>query len=114
MLDDQEVVRAPAAVFLGTSDVGGGLALGVGGVAGDDGAVQVHRVQQVLDLGDLVGVLGDGVLGDDDLLLVQHRGEQLDLLPVADAAQPFAVDRDRGQQPLQPPASASAAQPARR
>jgi hypothetical protein len=27
---------------------------------------------------------------------VQHRGEQLDLA-VGDAAQPFAVDRDRGQ-----------------
>ena len=56
------------------------------GVAGDDGAGQVHRIQQFPDLGDLVGVLGDGVLGDDHLVLVQHRGEQLDLLSVADAA----------------------------
>jgi len=31
---------------------------------------------------------------------VQHRGEQLDL-PVRDAAQPFPVDRDRGQQVIQ-------------
>ena len=96
-LDEQEVVRFPAAVFLLSGDVCRGLALGVGGVGGDDRAGQVHGVQQLLDLGDLIGVVGDAVLGDDHLLLVQHRGEQLDL-PVADAAQPFAVDRDRGQQ----------------
>ena len=84
----------------------------MGGVAGDDRVGQVHRVQQVLDLGDLIGVLGDGVLGDDHLLLVQHRGEQLDLLPVADAAQPFPVDRDRAQQVLQLPRVRQAAQPA--
>jgi hypothetical protein len=84
----------------------------VGGVAGDDGAVQVYRAQQFPDLGDLVGVLGDGVLGDDHLLLVQHRGEQLDLLPVADAAQPFPADRDRAQQVLQPPGVRQFAQPA--
>jgi len=112
MLDEQEVVRFPAPVFPGPGDVGGGLALGVGGIAGDDGAGQVHRIQQLPDLGDLVGVLGDGVLGDDHLLLVQHRGEQLDLLPVADAAQPFPVDRDRAQQVPQPPGVRQAAQPA--
>jgi hypothetical protein len=39
------------------------------------------------------------VLGDHDLFLVQHGGEQLDLA-VRDAAQPFSVDRDRGQQPV--------------
>jgi hypothetical protein len=42
---------------------------------------------------------------------VQHRGEQLDL-PVRDAAQPLAIDRDRGQQRLQSPGSSQCAQPA--
>jgi hypothetical protein len=69
----------------------------VGRVGGDDRAGQVHGLQQFPDLGGLGCFVGDPVLCDDHLLLVQHRGEQLDL-PVADAAQPFPVDRDRGEQ----------------
>ena len=103
MLDEQEIVRAPAAVFFRRGDVARGAVLGVRGVPGDHRVLQVYGVQEFFDLGDLVGVLRDGVLGDDDFLLVQHRGEQFHLLPVADPAQPFAVDRDRGQQPLQLP-----------
>ncbi len=55
--------------------------------------------------------MGDPVLGDDDLLLVQHGGEQLDL-PVQHAAQPLAFDRDRGQQPVQFPGVREVAEPA--
>jgi hypothetical protein len=62
----------------------------VHGICGDHRALQIDVVQQFPDLG---GLVGDPVLGDDHLLLVQHGGEQLDL-PVADAAQP-AVGRQR-------------------
>jgi hypothetical protein len=51
------------------------------------------------------------VLGDRGLLLVQHRGEQLDLA-VDDAAQPFPVDRDRGEQAVEAAGVRQAAQPA--
>ena len=112
MLDEQEVIRAPAAFVFRPGQVGGGLPLGVGGVPGDHRAVQAHRVQQLPDLGDLVGVLGDRVLGDDHLFLVQHRGEQLHLLSVPDPAQPLAVDRDRPQQPVQAPGTGQRPQPA--
>jgi hypothetical protein len=83
----------------------------VRGVSGDHGTGQVHRVQQLPDLRDLVGLVGDPPLRDDHLLLVQQRGEQLDL-PVRYPAQPLAVDRDRGQQPLQPAGLSQRAQPA--
>ena len=110
-LDEQEVVRAAVPAVRAARDVLRGLALGVGSVGGDDRAFQVHGLQQLLDLGGLGCLVGDPVLGDDHLLLVQHRGEQLDL-PVADAAQPFPVDRDRGQQVLQPARVRQGAQPA--
>jgi len=42
---------------------------------------------------------------------MQHRGEQLDL-PVQDPAQPLAVDRDRGQQPVQAAGVRQVPQPA--
>jgi hypothetical protein len=42
---------------------------------------------------------------------VQHRGEELDLA-VQDAAQPLAVDRDRGQRLVQPARVRQGAQPA--
>jgi hypothetical protein len=87
------------------------VSLGVGGVRGDDGICQVHRVQQLFNLGDLVCVDGNVVLGDDYLLLLQHRGEQLDL-PVCHATQPFPVNGDRGQQMIQPPSICQGAQPA--
>ena len=83
----------------------------MGRVGGDHRVLQVHGLQQLPDLGDLGGVIRDPVLGDDHLLLVQHRGEQLDLA-VQDAAQPLAVDGDRGQQPVQPPGIRQLAQPA--
>jgi len=51
------------------------------------------------------------VLGDDGLLLVQHRGEQLDLA-VQHPAEPLAVDRDRGQQAVQFPRVREIAEPA--
>ena len=51
------------------------------------------------------------MLGDHDAFLVQQRGEQLDL-PVRDSAQPFPVDGDRGQQPLELPGGGQGAQPA--
>lgn len=98
--DEQEIVRFPAAVFFLSRDVLRGLVLRVDGVGGDDGAVEVDVLQQGPDLGGLGGVVRDPVLGDDCLVLVQQGGEQLDL-PVQDAAEPFAVDRDRGQQPVQ-------------
>ena len=103
--DGQQVVRFPF-----PADVLGGVVLGVCGVGGHHGIRQVYRVQQLFDLRDLVGVVGDAVLGNDHLLLVQHRGEQLDL-PVRHAAQPLAVDRDRGQQALQPSGGGQRAQP---
>ncbi len=85
--------------------------LGVGGIAGDHRVVQVNGVQQFSDLGGLGRLVRDPVLGDHHLLLVQHRGEQLDL-PVRHAPQPFAVDRDRGQQPVHPARVRHRAQPA--
>jgi len=66
----------------------------VRGVGGDHGTGQVHRVQQLPDLGDLVGLVRDPPLRDDHLVLVQQRSEQLDL-PVRHPALPLAVDRDR-------------------
>ena len=52
------------------------------------------------------------MLRDHDFLFVQHRGEQRDL-PVRDAAQPFPVDRDRGQQvdPGRPASARARSQP---
>jgi hypothetical protein len=87
-LDGQEVVRAALA-----GDVGGRLAAGVGGVGGDDRPGEVDGVEQGLGLGGLVGFVGDPGLGDDHAVVVLERREQLDR-PVADAAQPLAVDRD--------------------
>jgi hypothetical protein len=110
-LDEQEVVRVPAAVFFWPGDVFRGLPLGVGRVGGDHRVLQAHGLQQLLDLRGLGCLVGDPVLGDDHLLLVQHRSEQLEL-PVADAAQPFPVDRDRGQQAIQAARAGQAAQPA--
>jgi hypothetical protein len=55
---------------------GGGVP-GVRGVAGDHGAGHIDRVEQFLDLGDLGGRGRDTDLGDDDRLVVEHRGEQL-------------------------------------
>ena len=83
----------------------------MGGVGGDDGVLQVHVVEEGLDLGGLGGVVGYPDLGDDRLRLVEHGGEQLDL-PVEDAAQPLAVDRDRGRRPVQPAGVREVAQPA--
>ena len=105
------VVGVPAAVFFLPRNVFRGVALGVGRVGGHDAVHQVDSVQQLFDLGDLVSALGDAVLADDDLLVVQHRGEQL-LGAVGDAAQPLAVDRDRGQQRLQLPGLRQRPQPA--
>ncbi|HUY50170.1 MAG TPA: hypothetical protein VMV92_31445 [Streptosporangiaceae bacterium] len=105
-LDAQQVARFPF-----PADAGGGVALGVGGAGGDDGIRQACGVQQLPDLCDLVRIVGDAVLGDDHALLVQHRGEQLDL-PVRDAAQPFPVDCDRGQQVPWLPGGGQGAQPA--
>ncbi len=48
-------------------------------VGGDHGVGQIDPVEQVGDLGDLGGVLRDGDLGDDDLLLVEPGGEELDV-----------------------------------
>jgi hypothetical protein len=42
----------------------------VGGIAGDDLAGKVHRVEQVFDLGDLGGVVRYRDLVDDHLLTV--------------------------------------------
>ena len=81
------------------------------GVGSDDRAGQVHRVQQVPDLGDLVGVVGNAVLGDDHAVTVKHRGEQLDL-PAGGAAQPLAIDRDRGQGFFKAPRGGQGGQPA--
>ena len=78
-LDEQEVVRFPVPVLFLPGDVLRGLPLCVDGVGGDHGVVQVYGVQQFPDLGGLGGFIRDPVLGDDHLLLVQHRGEQLDL-----------------------------------
>jgi hypothetical protein len=83
----------------------------VGGIGGDDRVPQVNGVQQLPDLGGLGGLVRDSVLGDDDLVFLQHRGEQLDLA-VGDAAQPFPVDRDRGEQPIESPGVREIAQPA--
>jgi hypothetical protein len=111
MLDEQEVVRVPAAVFFRPGYVFRGLPLRMGRVGGDHRAVQVHGLQQILDLRGLGRLVGDPVLGDDRLFLVQHRGEQLDL-PVPDAAQPLPVDRDRREQRFQAPRAGQSAQPA--
>jgi hypothetical protein len=83
----------------------------VGGVGGHDRVPQVHVPEQLFYLGDLGGVIGDPDLADDHLLAVEHRGEELDLA-VQDPAQPLAVDRDRGQQPVQPARVRQVPQPA--
>ncbi len=111
MLDEQEVVRFPVPVVFAAGDVLRGLPLGVGCVGGDHRVLQVHGLQQLPDLGGLGGLVRDPVLGDHGFLFVQHRGEQLDL-PVRDAAQPFPVDRDRGQQVIQAARVCQGAQPA--
>ncbi len=51
-----------------------GLPLGVGRIQGDDGPAWNGGdvLQQVLDLGDLVGTAGYLSLGDDDTLPVEH------------------------------------------
>jgi hypothetical protein len=58
----------------------------------------------------LRSVVRDPGLPDDHLLVVQHRGEELDLA-VQDAAQPLAVDRDRGQRLVQPARVRQGAEP---
>ena len=66
------------------------------------GAVHGDRVQQRDDLGELVGVRGDGALTDDNPLAVHERGEQPDL-PAAGvhlgpgAFERLAVQRERGE-----------------
>jgi hypothetical protein len=105
-LHEQEVIRFPL-----SGDVLPGLPLRVDRVGGDDRVSQVDAVQQFPDLRCLGGLVRDPVLGDDDLLLVQHRGEQLDLA-VQDAAEPFPVDRDRGQRPVQAAGVRQGAKPA--
>ena len=108
---EQGVVRFPAAVFFPPGDVLRSLPLRVGGVGGDDRVPQVHAVQQLPDLGRLGGVVRDPDLGDNRLLLVQHRGEQLHL-PVQHAPEPFPVHRDRGQRTVQASGVHQAAEPA--
>jgi hypothetical protein len=73
--DEQKIVRFSAAVFSAAGDVLRGLSLGVGHVGGDDHVLQVHGLQQLLDLRGLGCLVGDPVLSDDHFLLVQHRGE---------------------------------------
>jgi hypothetical protein len=69
-LDDHDVVGAPA------EEVVGVLALGVHGVAGDDGSCQVgDGVQQRLEAGDLVRLLSDVQLGQDQAGGVLQCGE---------------------------------------
>jgi hypothetical protein len=109
-LDEQEVVGFPSAVLFLSRDVLRGLAAGMGGVGGDDRVLQVHVPEQFLHLGDPRGVVRDPDLPDDHLLVVQHRGEELDLA-VQDAAQPLAVDRDRGQRLVQPARVRQGAEP---
>jgi hypothetical protein len=106
-LDEQEVVRSAVPVLFLAGDAVRGLPLRVGGVGGDHRAFQVHGLQQLLQLGGLGGLVRDPVLRDHDLVLVQHRGEQLDLA-IGDAAQPFPVDRDRVSSPPCRPVSARA------
>jgi hypothetical protein len=81
-------------------DTGRGLPARAGGIGGDHRVPQIHVAEQRLDLGDLGGVVRDPNLPDDNLLPVVHGGEQLDLA-IQDPAQSFAVNRDRGQQPVQ-------------
>jgi hypothetical protein len=109
--DEKEVVRVPAAGFFLPGDVSGGFPLRVDGIGGDDRVPQVNGVQQLSGLGGLGGLVRDPVLRDDGLLFLQHRGEQLDR-PVCDAAQPFSVDRDRSEQPVEAAGGRQAAQPA--
>ena len=73
-LDWQTVVP-----LAGDGQVGGGRVDRVCGVGGDHGVGQIDRVEQAGDLGDLGGVFGHGDLGDDDLLLVEECGEELDV-----------------------------------
>jgi hypothetical protein len=92
-------------------DVFRSVALGVGSIGGDHRASQVHAAEQVADLGDLVGIVRDAMLGDDQAVAVQHRGEQLDL-PVCDAAQPLAIDPYRRQGLLKAACGGDGGQPA--
>jgi hypothetical protein len=107
-LHEQEVVSLPSAVLFLPGDVLRGLPAGVGGVGGDHRPAKLHVAEQGLHLGDLGGAVRDPDLPDDHLSLAEHCGEQLDL-PVQHAAQPLAVDRDRGRRPR----GSSAPRPAR-
>jgi len=83
----------------GCGEVGGGVALGVCCVHGDYHALAFscrHWVQQGLDLGDFVGVRRDAYLGDGHAVVVDHRGEQGELVVVtgSDSSEDLAVDRD--------------------
>ena len=70
----------------------------MGGVEGGEGsAASVPEVlRKVVDLGDLVGAVGDAGLGDDGTGFVDHGGEESDLLVRVGprAAQDLAVQGD--------------------
>jgi hypothetical protein len=80
--------------------LGGGIALRGSGIGGNDLTGQVATVEQLAELGDLGGVLGNRDLGDDHLLTVQQRGEQPYIHPAGGGAVAHSLAIDG--QPVQP------------
>lgn len=67
----------------GAGDVGGGLCLAVQCIGGDHRSSDVHRVDQLAQLGDLVGLGADGTLPDHRAAAVMQGGQKVWGVPVA-------------------------------
>jgi len=95
--------------------VAGGGPLAVQGVEGDHPPGELQRLQQRLDLGNLVGLVAYLPLGQHGGHIVGHRRQQVQRPPVvlARAADGLAIDRQRrpGGLLLLPPAAAGGTRP---
>jgi hypothetical protein len=85
VLDDEEVV---AAVL---EDLAGALGAGVGGVAGQQGSVQVEGAERGAQFGHLVRLAVHGGAGEDGAVVVPDHGDQVGVAVGARASQGLAV-----------------------
>jgi hypothetical protein len=89
LLDGEQVVG----LFV-LDEEAGGFALGMQGIGGDNPAVELKRLEQWLDLGDLVGLRRDLALRDGDALALEEGAQEMDPGAVFahGTAQALAVD----------------------
>jgi len=76
--------------------VASGVDLGMQGIGGDYGALDIERGQEKQGHGDFVGFFADLYLSDSDALLVEEGAEQMDfgsILP-AGALESFSINGD--------------------